>query len=133
MATPKATTTSAASPPMADLGYPAALGLTLLVEVPAWSALTRVVTAVSWARAVSVALLVNVVSHPLLWFVLVPSLEAATASTVAGVLVAEALVVAGEAVVARLVVGRDLGALMGVSLAANALSLALGSALALAG
>lgn len=118
---------------MADLGYPAALGLTLLVEVPVWTSLTRVATDVSWARAVAAALLVNVVSHPLLWFVLVPGLDAATGSTVVGVLVAEALVVVGEGGLARLVVGRDLGVLLGVSLAANALSLALGAALALAG
>lgn len=111
---------------MADLGYPAALGLTLAVEVPLWTGLVAWAVEVPRRRAVLVAVVVNVVSHPLLWFVLVPALDAATGRTVAGLLAAEGLVCLAEALVARVLVGRDLGQLALVAVAANATSFAVG-------
>ncbi len=111
---------------MADLGYPAALGLTLAVEVPLWTGLIAWALEVPVRRAAVVAVVVNVVSHPLLWFVLVPVLDAATGPTVVGILAAEALVVLGEAILARILLRRDLGVLVLVSVAANAASFAVG-------
>ena len=115
---------------MADLGYPAALALTLVVEVPVWTALAVRATGAAVSRALGVAVLVNLVSHPVLWFVLVPAADAVAGRTVVGLLAAEAVVVVGEAALARALLGRAFGLLLATSLAANAASLAVGLLLA---
>ena len=69
-------------------GLPAYVGLyaSLLPRlVPAGTSLTA-------GRAAVVGVLVNVVSHPLLWFVLQPALDRTGATTVVVVLVAESAV-----------------------------------------
>ena len=117
---------------MADLGYPAALALTLVVEVPVWTALAVRATGAAVSRALGVAVLVNLVSHPVLWFVLVPAADAVAVAgrTVVGLLAAEAVVVVGEAALARLLLGRAFGLLVATSLAAAAAALVVGVLLA---
>ncbi|MEU8004971.1 hypothetical protein AB0B66_27755 [Catellatospora sp. NPDC049111] len=54
------------------LRYPAALALTLAVEIPVYAAALRWGWAVSWRRAALCALGVNLATHPLLWWLLAP-------------------------------------------------------------
>ncbi|MBL8775833.1 MAG: hypothetical protein JNK12_07875 [Acidimicrobiales bacterium] len=115
---------------MADLSYPVALGATLAVEVPLYAALLPRLAPVSRSRAVAVGVAVNVVSHPLLWFVLVPLVEQAGASTVVAVAVAELLVWLLEAALCRLLAGSGWRASLEVAAVANAASLGLGLVLA---
>ena len=111
---------------MAELSYPAALGLTLLVEVPVYGAALPSAVGISVRRAAALGVLVNVVSHPLLWFVLFPGIESATGSNLAALVGSESVVWVGEAVALRLMIGRRFGRLFAVSCCANALSLAVG-------
>jgi len=103
--------------------------LTLVIEVPIWAWLLERVLAVDRRRAIAVAIGVNAVSHPLLWFGLQPRLVDATGSDLLGILAAEAVVVMLEAGLARLVVRRDLGPLLAVSVLANLASVLVGVAL----
>ncbi|MDI1461303.1 hypothetical protein QEZ54_10020 [Catellatospora sp. KI3] len=50
--------------------YPAALALTLAVEVPLYAVALRAGWRVPWPRAATVAVAVNLVTHPVLWSVL---------------------------------------------------------------
>jgi len=75
---------------------------------------------------VALGVVVNVISHPLLWFVIYPAVAATTGSNVAALVVSETAVWLGEAGGLRLLVGRQFAALLLISLAANSLSLTLG-------
>ncbi len=110
---------------VAELTFPVAFGLTLLVEVPIWTVLLRA-TAVPPVAAVRTAVVVNVVSHPVLWFALVPWLDAVTGTTVAAVALAEGLVWSFEAGLAARLVHRSFGLLLGVSASANLASIGVG-------
>lgn len=113
---------------MADLSYPAAAGLTLALELPVYAVGLRRFAGLSWGRAVVVGVVVNVVSHPALWFVVVPAVRALSGSHVVAVVVAEALVFGGEAAAATWALPdrRRWPAAAGTAVAANALSLAVG-------
>lgn len=69
---------------------------------------------------------VNAVSHPLLWFGLQPRLVDATGSDLLGIVAAEAVVVGLEAGLAFFVVRRDLGPLVALSVLANLASVLVG-------
>jgi hypothetical protein len=98
----------------------AAFGLTLAVELP-WYGGGLVVlhlTRLRWALGLGV--LVNAVSHPLLWWALAPHPSLARlAGAEVGVWLLEALLLWAA-------VRRDLGPLLVLSLAANASSLLIG-------
>lgn len=98
----------------------AALALTLAVEVPCYLAGLTALRLAGPVRAVLVAVGVNLLTHPVLWLVLAPR------TGVAAVLVAEVCVVLVEALVIRLVIGRDCGLVLLLSLGANAASLGVG-------
>lgn len=53
-------------------GYLPAFAVTLLVEVPVYLAALTLAAGVRWRRAVLMAIGVNVVTHPLLWWTLRP-------------------------------------------------------------
>jgi hypothetical protein len=53
-------------------GYLTALGLTLAVEVPLYTAVLIWGWRVRWQRALATAVGVNLVTHPPLWWLLVP-------------------------------------------------------------
>jgi hypothetical protein len=98
----------------------AAFGLTLAVEVP-WYAVGLVALRLArWQWALGLGVLVNAISHPLLWWSLAPHpgwVQLAGAEV--GVWLLEALLLWA-------VVRRDLGLLLVLSLAANASSLLIG-------
>jgi type IV secretory pathway VirB2 component (pilin) len=103
-------------------GYLAALAVTLAVEPPLWAlALRRL--GVPARRGYAVGLLGNATSHPLTWLVLFRVLPGPRG---AAFVVVEAFAVGWEAAVARVALRRDLPALLGVSLLANAASLLAG-------
>ncbi len=115
---------------MADLGYPAALVLTLTVEVPVYVLGLSAGAAVPWRRAAMVAVVVNVVSHPLLWFGLVPLLTRVTGSELTALIIAELVVWVGESVATARLAARPIGLGLAVAAAANAASLLAGVVLA---
>ncbi len=115
-----------ARPTIADLSYPVALGATLAVEVPLYAALLPRLAPVSGSRAAVVGVVVNVVSHPLLWFVLVPLGERAGGSTVVAVAVAELLVWVLEAALCRALARAGWRESLEVSAVTNAASLGVG-------
>jgi hypothetical protein len=90
------------------------------------------VAGVSWARAVGAAVVVNVVSHPALWFVVLPLLEvvlpAGTSAVAVGI--GELAVVVVEAGLAGVVTRAGRGVCLVVAVAANAASLGVGLVLA---
>jgi len=97
-----------------------ALLLTLAVEVPLYTvALGALRLATRW-RAVALGVLVNLLTHPVLWLVLAPHPTAARLWT------AEAAAVATEALVLLLAVRRSPLLLLVISLGANAGSLLIG-------
>lgn len=55
---------------MPSASYPLALGLTVLVEVPVYVAAITVSCQVRWYRTAVAGVLVNLVTHPLLWWFL---------------------------------------------------------------
>ena len=105
--------------------WPFAFIVTLLVEVPVYIAALTLVTGIRVRPAVAMSVAVNAVSHPLLWFVIVPALGAGLSA----VLAAEALVLAGEAIALMAVLRRDRLVLAAAALVANGLSFAVGVAL----
>jgi hypothetical protein len=108
--------------------WPAAFALTLLVEVPVYLAALTLVAGVRPGLAVRSALAVNAVSHPLLWFGLLPVFGALDLSPLAGLLVAEAIVLLGEAVALWAVLRRDAAVLAAAAVVANGLSFLIGVA-----
>ena len=106
--------------------WPAAFAVTLLVEVPVYLAALTLVAGIRVRTAVGLSVAVNAVSHPLLWFLLVPGLGAPGATAV---LVAEAIVLVGEAMALMVVLRRHLVVLVVTAVVANGLSLLIGVAL----
>ncbi len=98
----------------------AAFGLTLAVELPWYVAGLVGVVGVRWRLALGLGVAVNVITHPLLWWVLAP------APTLLQTALAEAVVVLAEAALLAVAVRRDLVVLGLLSLAANASSLLVG-------
>lgn len=91
---------------MADLSYPAAAALTLGVELPVYVVVLTRWGGASAVRAAAIGVVVNVASHPTLWFLLVPGVRALTGSHEIGVAVAEAVVWWGEGIAAALLLPR---------------------------
>lgn len=116
---------------MAELSYPVAAGLTLAVELPVYAVALWRWGGASVARAVSIGVVVNVASHPTLWFVLVPVVRSLSGSHTVAVAVAEAIVWLGEGVAATLLLpGRRRWPVgLSTAVAANALSFGVGVAL----
>lgn len=109
------------------MGFPAAYMLTLAVEVPAVVVVGVWLRLGSWPRILAAAVAANLVTVPLLWFVVAPVLEPRL-GWLAAVLWGEALVVAAEAgIYAAWLRCRFLLALA-ISLAANGLSVLVGLA-----
>jgi hypothetical protein len=105
-----------------SVSYLADLGLTLAVEVPIVVAVGQSI-GVRLRRAASVAVLANLLTHPLLWFLVAPRLHDAWG--LAGVAIAELAVVVVEAAVYRR--GLDHGALAAwLAVLANSASLLAG-------
>jgi len=99
----------------------AAFGLTLAVELPWYGAgLVTLRLVRRWWWALALGLLINAVSHPLLWWTLAPHPSWAwLAGAEVGVWLLETLLLWAA-------VRRDLGLLLVLSLAANASSLLIG-------
>lgn len=110
-----------------------ALAGTLAVEVPLYAVLLPRRAPVTAARAVAIGVLVNVVSHPLLWFGLQPVGRWAGAPTLAAVVVAELVVWLLEAAAVRVLAGVDVRWALAVTAVANAASLGAGLVLVLVG
>lgn len=105
-------------------GYVAALLLTLAVEPPLYALALRLGLGVPPRRGYAEGLLANATSHPLTWLVLFPLTEGSLAAAA----LVELFVVAWEAGLLRLRLGRDLPLLVGLSFVVNAVSLGLGAA-----
>jgi hypothetical protein len=106
--------------------YPLALAVTLAVEVPVYAGSLRVARVLTVGRAAALAVLVNLVTHPLLWYGLSRAGPAWFAT-------AEAAVVIVEAFGCWLLVRREPVLLLLVSLVANTASVLAGLAASLAG
>jgi hypothetical protein len=112
------------------LTYPVALAVTLAVEVPVWTVLLRHVCGIGTRSAVLIGVAVNVVSHPIFWFVLYPLLTGLVGDWAALVL-SETAVVAAETAMVRWAT-RHIGAATevwltaGIAVSANLLSIAAG-------
>jgi hypothetical protein len=123
---------------VAALTYPEALAATVLIEVPVWTTLLVATHGVRWRRALGIGLLVNVVSHPVFWFAIYPATAAVLdrADPWVALVVSEVVVVLAEAAIAAACLGatradgtpltRQPGLLVGIALAANLLSVAIG-------
>jgi hypothetical protein len=105
--------------------YGAALALTLLVEVPVYSALLRALAGVRLREGARLGAAANVVSHPLVFLVVAPLL-APLWGPVAALVSAEVLAVSVEVLVVRVLRRQDLATLAGTSYVANALSFCAG-------
>lgn len=115
---------------MATLSYPVALAATLVVEVPVWTGLLHVALRLPWHRAVMIGAGVNVVSHPVFWFVVFPVLSSAV-NEWAAFAISEIVVVAAETAMVVAFLRRQgdeapLDVIAGVALSANLLSIAVG-------
>lgn len=116
-----------------------AMAVTCLVEVPfllfgfralGWlGSVTR--PALSRRAAVLLAVGVNLLTHPILWLVLTP--RTSTPSYPVWLVLAELGVVLVEALIIRVVVRRDLGWAVLLSVGANAVSVLIGVLLGLVG
>jgi hypothetical protein len=102
------------------MSYGAALALTVAVDVPLYVAGLLALRLAAPARALLVALGVNLLTHPVLWLVL------ADGASPTGVLIAEACVCVVEALVIRAVVGRGAPLALLLAIGANAASFAVG-------
>ena len=98
----------------------AALGLTIAVELPIYVLGLGVLRLASPARAVLLGFGVNLLTHPVLWYVLAPD------PTAVRILVAEVVVCLVEAAAIWLVVRRDGALLVVLALGANAASFSVG-------
>ncbi|MFC7241394.1 hypothetical protein ACFQO7_02760 [Catellatospora aurea] len=106
------------------LRYPAALALTLAVEIPVYVAALRWGWAVSWRRAALCALGVNLATHPLLWWLLAPWTGLSAYPLV--VVFAEAVVCGAEAMLLAWWLRRRDRLLAVLAIAANAASVLAG-------
>jgi hypothetical protein len=107
--------------------YGVALALTLAVEVPLYVAGLLALRLAGLARALLVAVAVNLLTHPVLWLVL------ADGASPTRVLVAEGCVCVVEALVIRAVVGRGAPLAFLLAVGANAASFAVGLVVSAAG
>ncbi len=101
----------------------AAFGLTLAVELPWYGAglvALRLVEPARWWWALALGVVVNAISHPLLWWSLAPH------PSLTRLAVAEAGVWLLEALLLWAAIRRELALLLVLSLAANASSLLIG-------
>jgi hypothetical protein len=106
--------------------YLVASGLTLAVEVPVYVAALRLVAAIGSRRAALWAVLVNLLTHPLLWWVLAPAARDRLGAG-PGTATVEVWAVAVEAgVLWRL--SRDPVVAVGAAVCANTCSFLLGAA-----
>jgi hypothetical protein len=110
-------------PSFAD--YSVALVLTLVVEVPLYSALLHALAGMRWRQGARLGLAANLVSHPLVFLVVAPLL-APTMGPVGALVCAELGAVLIEIVVVRMLRRQDLVALAGTSYVANAVSFCAG-------
>lgn len=97
-----------------------ALVVTIVVELPLYVLALVGLRLVRPARAVLLAIGLNLLTHPVLWHVLAPD------PTIARVVLAEVCVVVVEAAVIRLFVRRDTVMSLVVSLGVNAASFGVG-------
>lgn len=105
--------------------FPAAYLTTILVEVPIVVALVVLLGIATWRRALVAALVANLLTVPLLWFVAFPLLDPVV-GWLGAVLVGEALVVIGESAVYTRVLGCAVLAAGGIALGANGCSVLVG-------
>ena len=103
----------------------AALVTTLAVEVPLYWLVLAHFCKLERLRSLALAVGVNAVSHPLLWFALLPALGPVVGPP-ADLLVGEGVVVALEASILVLAVRRERVALLAFAVVANAASLLVG-------
>jgi hypothetical protein len=108
------------------LAYPLALAVTLAVEVPVYAGSLRVARVLTVGRAAALAVLVNLVTHPVLWYGLSRAGPAWFAP-------AEASAVLVEAFGCWLLLRREPALLLLVSLFANTASVLAGLSASLAG
>lgn len=97
-----------------------ALLLTLAVEVPLYALALAALRLATWPRAVLLGVVVNLLTHPVLWWSLAPR------PSLAALWGAEAVVVLAEAAVLWLACRRDPVLLLVTSLGANAASVLIG-------
>lgn len=109
------------------MGYAWALGLTLLVEVPVYTAALVGTGVLGTRRAVAVGVLVNLVTHPVLWL----AVRGAGSAYWAVLAVGEVSVWLAEAWLVRRACrpGSPAGVALAASLTANAASVLVGLAL----
>ena len=100
--------------------WPLAFALTLAIEVPVYVAALSLVGSVRPWRAVVLGVAVNVVSHPLLWFVLVPALRDLGEPT--AILIAELAVLVGEAAALFVSLRQDRWVALPAAVVANGMS-----------
>jgi hypothetical protein len=105
--------------------YLAALGLTLMIEVPVYASVLRRGLTISSRRGLTAGAAVNLVSHPLAFLVVMPAL-ARPLGFFPALVVIEAGVWVLESALLWLWLRRDLDLLSLAALLANAVSLAVG-------
>jgi hypothetical protein len=105
--------------------YLAALGLTLLIEIPVYASVLRGGLSIGARRGLAAGAAVNLISHPLAFLIVMPALARPLGFFAALVLV-EAGVWVLESALLWLWLRRDLDLLSLAALLANAVSLAVG-------
>jgi hypothetical protein len=106
-------------------GYPLALALTLLIEVPVYAAGLASLCRVHPLQGVAAGIAVNLVSHPISFLIALPLLQPRLGYWPALALI-EALVWPAEALMLLAWLRRDLPTLLALSFVANGLSLGIG-------
>jgi hypothetical protein len=112
----------------AAVSYFEALGITEVVEAPIYGGILSRFCAVRLRAAIAASVIVNLVSHPLFSFVIVPLADRGLSPTVA-VMVGEVAVCVIEAGLLFAWLRRELPLLVVASLVANACSFSVGLAL----
>ncbi len=103
-----------------------ALALTLLIEIPIYTALLERVIGATRRSALTAAVVVNVISHPLAFLVIGRTLERPI-GTLGAIIVVEVFVAwLGEAALLWLGYRRAFPELVGIAFVANATSVAIG-------
>lgn len=121
----------------AHLSYPTALVLTVLFEAPVWALFGPVAArsrgaepGVDGRRVLGAGTAASVVTHPLLWFAVLPALEGTIGRSVVALLLAESVIWLSEAAIVTRLTGMRRSGALEVALVANAVSFAAGSVLA---
>ena len=110
------------------MSYAAALGLTLLIEMPAYAAVLRRGLGIATRRGLAAGAAVNVISHPLAFLVVMPAL-ARPLGFFPALVVIEAGVWILESALLRWWLRRDIDLVALAALLANLVSLTVGLAL----